>query len=209
MKILYVDFCGTVTFPGTLKKFCRYVLLKNGLFSKMYYYLHLILYNKYLKIKQIDLFVPFNNMPYELLENYSLEFFNIYINKNLNKKTINLINRYKDAGYYIVIISGGLTNYIKHINKIVNIDHIIAKEFFVHKNRIKSEFSTGTVFQNEKIFKISEFENSLDHSIDERVVISDSEDDIPIFMLADKKILAYPKSKRFIAYAELNNWKVL
>jgi len=49
----------------------------------------------------------------------------------------------------------------------------------------------------------------LDHSIDERVVISDSEDDIPIFMLADKKILAYPKSKRFIAYAELNNWKVL
>lgn len=209
MKILYVDFCGTVTFPSTLKKFCRYVLLKNGVFSKLYYYLYLILNNKYLKIIQIDLFIPFNNMPNKLLEKYSLDFFNIYISKNLNEKTINLITKYKEAGYYIVIISGGLTNYIKHINKIVSIDHIIAKEFIIDKNRIKSEFSTGTVFQNEKIFKISEFENNLDHVIDERVVISDSEDDIPLFLLADKKILANPTSKRFVAYAKLNNWKIL
>lgn len=209
MKILYVDFCGTVTFPSTLKKFCRYVLLKNGVLSKLYYYLYLILNNKYLKIIQIDLFVPFNNMPNKLLEKYSLEFFNIYISKNLNEKTINLITKYKEAGYYIVIISGGLTNYIKHINKIVSIDHIIAKEFIIDKNRIKSEFSTGTVFQNEKIFKISEFENNLDYVIDERVVISDSEDDIPLFLLADKKILANPTSKRFVAYAKLNNWKIL
>jgi HAD superfamily phosphoserine phosphatase-like hydrolase len=209
MKILYVDFCGTVTFASTLKKFCRYVLLKNGIFSKLYYYLYLILHNKYLKIIQIDLFVPFNNMPNKLLEKYSLEFFNIYISKNLNEKTINLITKYKEAGYYIVIISGGLTNYIKHINKIVNIDHIIAKEFIVDKNRIKTEFSTGTVFQNEKIFKISEFENNLDHVIDERVVISDSEDDIPLFLLADKKILVNPTSKRLAAYAKLNNWQIL
>lgn len=209
MKILYVDFCGTVTFPSTLKKFCKYVLLKNGVFSKIYYYLHLILYNKYLKIKQLNLFVPFNNMQNKLLEKYSLEFFNIYISNKLNDKTINLITKYKEAGYYIVIVSGGLTNYIKHLNKIVNVDHIIAKEFLVHKNRIKTEFTTGTVFQNEKIFKISEFENNLGHLIDERVVISDSEDDIPLFLLADKKILVNPSSKRFTAYAKLNNWQIL
>ena len=209
MKILYVDFCGTVTFPSTLKMFCKYVLLKNGIFSKIYYYTWLILYNKYLKIKLLNLFIPFNNMPYNLLEKYSLDFFNIYISKNLNEKTINVINKHKDAGFYIVIVSGGLTNYIKHINNIVNIDHIIAKEFVVYKNRIKSKFRTGSVFQNEKIFKISEFENNLNSEINERVVISDSEDDIPLFLLADKKILVNPASKRFASYAKLNNWQIL
>ena len=39
--------------------------------------------------------------------------------------------------------------------------------------------------------------------------LSDSEDDIPLFLIADKKILVNPTSKRFAAYAKLNNWQSL
>ena len=208
MKILYVDFCGTLTTRSTLYKFSKFVYLRHSLFTKIYFMIFFF-FARYLNLLNINLFKAFNNMSVIQLDEYAKSFFKAEIENNINKKIINYIKKAIKNDYYIVIISGGLSNYIKHINKFVKIDKIIAKEFVIEKDRIKSKFKKGSVFQIDKVFQIFKFEKHFNEKITERIVISDSEDDIPLFLLANKKIVVNPSSDELIELAKHMNWKFL
>lgn len=207
MKILYVDFCGTLTTTSTLNKFCKYVFKKHSIYTK-FYYLYILL-SDYINTAQPNIIKPFNNMHISTLDRYAKSFFDNQLESHINEKTINYIKKAISDDYHVVIISGGLRNYIEHISKVVKVDSIIAKEFLVSHNIIKPIFISGSVFQNEKVFKVHEYEKKLDSIIDERVVLSDSEDDMPLFLLADKRILVNSSSKRLTDYAKNNNWDIL
>jgi len=207
MKILYVDFCGTITTSATLKKFCKYVFKKHSIYTK-FYYLYILL-TEYINMAQPDIIKPFNNMQINTLDRYAKSFFDSQLESHINEKTISYINNAISEGYHVVIISGGLKNYIEHISKVIKVDSIIAKEFMISKNTIKPIFISGSVFQNEKVFKVYEYEKKLNSIIDERVVLSDSEDDMALFLLADKRILVNSSSKRLTDYANTNNWDIL
>ena len=208
MKILYVDFCGTLTTTSTLYKFGRYVLKKHSLYTKIYFALFFF-FSRWLNLLNMNLFKPFSKITLEKLDFYAKDFFQSCIKPELNYKTINLINEYVNRGYFIVIISGGLKNYIKYIKRFVKIDKIIAKEFLQKNDLIKTEFKNGTVFQIDKVFQIYEFEKRQNKAVKERVVISDSEDDIPLFLLADKKIVINPSSNKLVRLAHDWNWEVI
>ena len=208
MKIVYVDFCGTITTTATLYKFCKFVFLKHSIYTKLYFYLHYLL-SRRMKIFDINLFLPFNNMSLNKLDIYAETFFNSILKPHINDKVIKYLNKASLNGYHVIIISGGLKNYIEHTIELIKFDKVIAKEFQLIDSQIKPNFNNGTVFQNDKIFQILNFEKQIDEQIEERIVISDSEDDIPLFLLADKKIVVNPSSKRLIELARHLNWELL
>ena len=208
MKIIYVDFCGTLTTSSTLYKFSKFVFLRHSVFTRVYFFIYFC-FSRYTRLLDINLFRPFNNFSVEKLNQYAELFFKSNIQPHINYKTIQYINDAIKSGYYVVIISGGLKNYIKHINNFVKIDKIIAKEFLVKNNQIKPEFKGGSVFQIDKFFQIYEFEKQIEEEITDRIVISDSEDDIPLFLIANKKVVVNPSSKRLIAVANHFNWELL
>lgn len=208
MKIMYVDFCGTITTQSTLYKFIVFIVKRDSIIRKLKFLLYFI-FNRYLGLINFNALKIIENLNYAKFNTYANDFYNEVIETNINECVIEKIKEKKKEGYHIVIISGGLKSYINHINKIIKTDYIIAKELIVRNDKIKCELVNGTVFQNEKIFRVLEYEKKLDVKVNERLLISDNEDDIPLFLFCDKQILVNPSSKRLIDLGNHSNWYYL
>lgn len=135
-NIAVFDFCDTIYKGQSLNEFMKYYVKDKFLLK---YFLNFIefLYNKGIlrsdvkKRLQLKIFTGISENKYELLcEN----FYSDIIKSNFNNSIIKKIREANNNGYHVVILSGGLFDYIRFICNDLPIDNIIANKMLFENN---------------------------------------------------------------------------
>lgn len=75
---------------------------------------------------------------------------------NLNQNVMDRLFWHQDEGHTIVIVSGGLTIYIKEFARIYNIENIVAVDLEIYKNKLTGNIDGIHTMQERKLYKLAQ-----------------------------------------------------
>ena len=207
-KIIYVDFCNTITNFTTLSPFFNFIFSKSFISNFINMFFRGLSYFNLLSLQDRQL-----QMISGLKESYinmlAKDFYYQEIQPNLNKIVLNIIKDYAKHGYKVVIVSGALKEYIHHLSDEIPIHKVIAKSIEYRDSRATGKYINGPCYYHDKVIKIEKFEYSLNSNITERVSISDCEDDIPMLLYANKQYVVNPQNNEFKEFVNRSGWKII
>ena len=207
-KVVYVDFCNTITNFTTLGPFYNYIYSHNKLKIIINFILRALsrVFRFNTADQQLRLIVGTHRNE---INQFSKDFFTQKIKPQLNEDVIQILREYYKKGYKIVVVSGALREYIQHIEEVVPINQVIAKEFEYSGSKATGAYINAPCYYHDKVLQIERFEHSLQAEIVDRVAISDCADDIPMLLYANKQYVVRPKELEFRQFSERRRWEIL
>lgn len=207
-KIIYVDFCNTITNFTTLTPFYNYLFAKKKrqLVKNFIHRVASNLFNLSLGEQQLKMIA---GMRQSEIDTLSRNFFDECIKPHLNHDVIQIVKKYHANGYAVVIVSGGLTEYIRYISDFMPVTEVIAKKFRYRNGRITPEYMDAPCYYHDKVLRMERFEQALNREIIDRVAISDCEDDIPMLLYANTRFVVRPINEEFRKFVERKKWTII
>jgi len=199
--IAVFDFCDTIYNGQSLNDFINYYA-KKKLLIKIYLKLlnffnsHGILRPDINKALQLKVFRGLSKNSYE---NICKNFYNDIIKKNFNRQIVTKILEAKNDGFHVLILSGGLDDYIKYIKSDFLIDNIIANKMVFNNDicsgnidspeclgigkldRFNLEYSIDKHDYFDSLFYTDHFSDSVLFPIFKKNIIVTKENNIPIW----------------------------
>ncbi|EDO7419145.1 HAD-IB family hydrolase [Campylobacter jejuni] len=175
------DFCETLTNFQTLDRYLPLAGSKN------------INYTQSKNLARRERFQR-ENLPYpryewlidldvDLAEEIAQEFVYTDVMANLNQNVIDRLFWHQDEGHTIVIVSGGLTIYIKEFARIYNIENIVAVDLEIYKNKLTGNIDGIHTMQERKLYKLAQKFNLKQFDLKNSYAYSDCVSDIPLLSL--------------------------
>lgn len=175
------DFCETLTNFQTLDKYLPLAGSKNVNYSagknlarREEFARQNIPYPRYEHLIGLD---------YDLAQKIAQEFVYTDVIANLNQKVMDKLFYHQDKDHTLVIVSGGLTIYIKEFAKIYKIDNIIAVDLEVYKHKLTGNIDGIHTMQERKLYKLVQKFNLKEFDLKNSYAYSDCASDIPLLSL--------------------------
>ena len=124
------------------------------------------------------------------------EYFDLKIRPRINQDVVEILQKYHEDGYLIVVVSGGLKEYIQFISEVLPIDEVIAKELSYVSSKAAGSYINAPCYYHDKVLKIEHFESKLGCKIERRVSISDNADDLPMLLYGDEQYVVRPDGEK-------------
>lgn len=197
-KIAAFDVCGTIYKSNTTFDFLKYYFQDNEkytIFSRFINTLPVILINKaFILLFKID-FVRFLATSFlkgerlYKLESAGKDFVANYLKDRFISPIIQLLRKYKDKGYRIVLISGSYDFIVKYAAEEVGADAYFASVLSEKNGVIKGTYKED-LLNKKKGYIFSQYGN-----IEELVFVTDNRSDLDLIELADTAYIVTPQKK--------------
>lgn len=211
-NVALFDFCETLVSFQTADVFIDYVRLHENLdrmnkwekIKKIHDRLKLVkcleyfLFKNYSFSKRIKLY-QLKNFSYEKLSIYGRMYYNEVVKPNFIKKLINEMERLKEDGFKIYIVSGGYNIYLKYFVEDYNLEGCFCSIIDFKNNMCTGKLSGPDCMGKNKVLLLNKsFIERPQYSIS----YSDSITDLPMLLWANKGVVvAQTKTK----WSEKNN----
>lgn len=201
-KIAFFDFCETLVSFQTADRFVDFVSnqkkTKNGFYFKMigtlarkFYIVHL--FNKFApyfsfskKIKLLEL----RGIEKTTLNQLAEEFYFQVVRPKLIPTLVSEIQKKKQEGFLIVLVSGGYSIYLKKFAEEFEITHVVATDIaFDKKGRCKGLIKGIDCLFHFKIKKLSQEFNLDGTDLKNSIAYSDSITDLPLLQFVGHGIV--------------------
>lgn len=162
-KIALFDFCGTITNFQTFDPFLEFVITKekstwyvrNGVVKKLSIILSRIIPDYYFYKKL--LIKGTKGIDYKIFQEDAAEYYEQYIANNIIKETIADIDKFRNEGYRIIIVSAGCDMYIKYFAEKHGITDVIATTLCFKEGKCSGSLKGADCIGKEKVKRIQQY----------------------------------------------------
>ena len=195
MKVVALfDFCETIVKTQTIGRFCRYYLKEGLVFSpqKILFYRLINLFHMLLK-KDSIWFDFFEGLHVDELNQFA-EKYAIYLHKNfLIDEVVEKIKWHIAQKHMVIIVSAGLTCYIKSLAQKLGIEHVIAVGFECEDQLLKGKIDKKSCcYGTQKVERLHHYLDLLNEKkIDwgNSYAYTDHPSDMPLLNLTGKRFI--------------------
>ncbi len=199
MKIAFFDLDKTIIKKDSIVPFMFFYLKKNP--KSFIYYIRLIPYFILFLFKIIDnskikyeIAHIFKNIPIEFGYSIGEEFANTVVPSLYYNDAIKEINKLKEEGYKLIMVTASFEIYAKFIGKNLGFDRVMGTELWIFRDKYTG-FMYGKNCYNEAKRHRLFTEGIFKKDISQNIVYSDSISDLPFFAFAAKKVCVNPDKK--------------
>lgn len=162
----------------------------------------------YIPVKEVT-FSFLKGKEQEEIDQICKEFVDVVLSKKLYPAGISEIKQLKGEGYKIYLVSASSDLYMKHIVRILPVDHVLATECEISDGRYTGKMGINCKGEEKK----QRILNALQQLPNREycVCYGDSQSDIPMLALGKKQYIVNPRGstlKKMLPTAEIKKWKV-
>ncbi len=158
----------------------------------------------------------FNEMLYNLYEGTSEdrllllaeEAFEKVLKKALYPRAKDLVQRCRDEGHDVVLVSGALDVLMEHLASYLGATHVIANRLEIHERYCTGKLLRPVIAGPEKAKVIRDHARAQGHDLDECFAYSDSYSDIPMLSVVGQPIAVNPEPS-LERLAQAYHWPIL
>lgn len=148
---------------------------------------------------------PLSQQTMETLEQWHLEFMQEFIEPIVLPKALELVQKHKDAGDEVMIITATNTFITRPIGKRYGIDTLLGTEGEIIDGRYTGEVAGMPTFQEGKVTRLNEWLKENNKTLEGSYFYSDSHNDLPLLKIVDYPVVVDGDDK-LIAHAKQHNW---
>ena len=152
--------------------------------------------------------LPLANNSFEELCQWRDDYIEQRIKPIIKPKAVELINKHRDAGDHLVIITATNRFITEPTKEIFNIRDLIATEPEIQNGKFTGKVHGTPSFGTGKVTRLKEWLANTNHSLEGSYFYSDSQNDIPLLDLVTHPI-AVDADDKLREHAERNNWQQL
>lgn len=149
---------------------------------------------------------PLANNSYEELCQWREEYIELHIKPIIKPKTFDLINKHRDAGDHLVIVTATNSFITEPTKAIFGIDDLIATEPEMKNGNFTGKVHGTPSFGPGKVTRLQEWLKNSSHSLEGSYFYSDSRNDIPLLELVSHPI-AVDADEKLNEHATKKNWQ--
>lgn len=201
MELFAFDFDKTITKSDTILPICRFIAEHyNSILTFRIIQINFILFRLRLisskKFKEKIVLHLLKGKSIDDIENIVSVFITTYFGELLNQKIIDLINKEKNAGNRIIIVTSNLELFINPVKKILSFDEVYGTKIKSNNNIIDE----GIEGENCSGIRKAEIVNELKskYQFEKVIAYGDSKGDFDMLRLADESYLAHYKYSSFL-----------
>lgn len=153
-------------------------------------------------------FKPLADNELDTLHSLHQQFMDEKIRPIITEKARTLVEKHKNKGDTLIIITATNSFVTGPIAKEFGIDNLIATEPEILNGRYTGKVSGTPCFQNGKITRLEEWLADKDLDSDNAIFYSDSNNDLPLLKQVKTPIAVDPDEK-LAAYAKENDWPII
>ena len=193
-KVALFDFCETIVKTQTVGQFCRYYLEEGLSFpSRKLLFYRLLNLSRMLLKKETIWFDFFDGLHIDELNQYAEAYANQLYQNFLIKDIEEQIKWHITQGHLIIIVSAGLSYYIKFLAKKLGIEHVIAVDFECSNQQLNGQIDKTTYcYGTTKVGRLHAYLNQInENEIDwaNSYAYSDHPSDIPLLNLVGNRFV--------------------
>jgi HAD superfamily hydrolase (TIGR01490 family) len=135
---------------------------------------------------------------------------NDYVLKSLRPDIMTLLQRHRDQGHIIVLVSGGYSDFLETIKQELGADYIVGTQLEVKNNRYSGRIIKPFCFGINKARLLEEFisREKLNIDLSLSFAYADSIVDVPVLEMVGNPVATYP-DKELSNLARRRGWKIL
>ena len=196
-KLVILDFCGTVVDYQTFNPFIEYVLEKSGKISYRGFFCYalklidsgLSKFGIALNLYKKKIVKYTKGISESFMEQCAFEYYEKKVSNHYIPETLELIDRLKNNGYCIIIVSAACNMYLKFFASDYSIDYIIANELLFENGESKGRLKRKDCIGKRKPQYLEEYMGNMKMNGEYWICITDSKTDIPIIRLCKKSFI--------------------
>ena len=199
MKVAFFDLDKTILSKDSIFPFIKFYLMRNP--KSILYHIALIPYfllfilriidNQSIKYKIAHIF---KNIDIEFGDKIGEDFANTIIPKLYYQDALREINKLKNEGYILVLVTASFEIYAKYIAKNLGFNKIMGSELWTFRGKYTGYMYGKNCYGVAKIFRLFT-EGFFPKYKYKNIAYSDSISDLPLFNFADTKICVNPDKK--------------
>ena len=219
--LVIYDFCGTLVDFQTANAYVNFVVSEKGLPKRGIDYarialnkLHLIPFlNRFFKHKYINkamILYRLKGYSYNEMDFYAKEFYNMRIKGHLIRPVVERLKQDIAIGKTVAIVSGGYDIYLKYFASEVGVTNLLCSSLSFINGIFSGRIDGIDCMGDNKVTRLSAYFNEIDLSnlFENVTVYSDSDSDLPLFQISNKRIVV-SKSNEIPAWANKIGAEVL
>lgn len=148
---------------------------------------------------------PLSKQNMETLAEWHQQFMAEFIEPIVLPKALELVQKHKDAGDDVMIITATNTFITRPIGLRYGIDVLLGTEGEIKNGRYTGEVAGTPTFQDGKVVRLNEWLEENDKNLDGSYFYSDSHNDLPLLKLVEHPVVV-DGDEKLIAYAEQQGW---
>ena len=148
-----------------------------------------------------------DNSPQQLMQ-WRAEFIHNIITPILLQPAQQLINKHKDRGDTLIVITATNRFITEPIVQLYGITHLLATTPEFIDDRYTGDFIGVPCFQAGKVTLLKEWLTSSDETLEDSWFYSDSHNDLPLLKLVDNPVAVDPDEKLTV-FAQAENWPII
>ncbi len=200
--LVIYDFCGTLVDFQTANAYVNFVVSEKRLPPKGVDYLRIALnksrlipffsyFSKYKYINKAMMLYRLKGYSYNEMDFFAREFYNIHIKSHLIRPVVERLRKDIAVGKTVAIVSGGYDIYLKYFASEFGVTNLICSSLAFINGIFSGRINGVECMRNNKVARLSAFFNINDLSklFKNVIVYSDSESDIPLFQISNKRIV--------------------
>ena len=151
---------------------------------------------------------PLINKPLPILKEWHCQFMESHIKPMRLKKTDALLNKHREQGDYLLIITATNLFVTEPIAVALGVDDILATIPEIENNLYTGQIKGKPCFQEGKVSRLDDWLKTNNHSLEGSYFYSDSHNDLPLLKRVDIPVAVDP-DETLMAYAIEHNWQVM
>ncbi len=215
MKIAIFDVCGTLYNSNTTYDFHeffwktrnwkRYAYIKFARSFPSRYAFYLL--RKLLKLPplRVTLVQFLRGIAVEEARRASTDFVDLFLADKQREDIIGLLEHYRSAGYYLLLMSGSYTFIVEAIASHFGVDHFVAAEPAAENGIFIGTYAQDILHQKKEVFV------SLYPAVVDLVVVTDNRTDLALLQMANQgyAVAATPKNATFWTTQRLSHIQLI
>lgn len=153
-------------------------------------------------------FKPLEQHPLEKLLQWRQEFLEEIITPLMLEKSRALIQKHKDKGDTLLVITATNSFITSPIVKAFGIPHLLATDPLQSESGFKAEIDGTPCFQEGKVIRLKEWMNQYNTNLQGSTFYSDSHNDLPLLEMVDTPVAVDPDDK-LATVAHERGWDII
>lgn len=142
------------------------------------------------------------------LKEYRKEYLQHYIEPMIQAKTAELLNKHRQAGDTLVLITATHDFIAEPIAQRLDIEHFLSSELAKDENGFTGKIGHKPCYQDGKVYHLKNWLQGRSETLDNAYFYSDSQNDLPLLKLVSNPVAVNP-DRVLQDYAEQQNWPVI
>jgi HAD superfamily hydrolase (TIGR01490 family) len=214
MEIAFFDFCNTLVKINTLSRFIEFVIndkrtshanLRRLMFEKRGLLSMLRIYSS----RKMEIRCLYG-IKRELLEEYAREYYQKVISVNYNPGVVSKLYELKNNGFKIIVISGALDLYLKHISETLPVDFILSSELAFDNDQCLGKVCGIDTIGQGKIKKLQMvYDKYKGINFNKSFFYSDGLEDAPLLKIVGNPYFVIPEGRKDISVRTVDKLKTI